>query len=270
MDYQKLQDGCSKFEALALHLKRRRKEAEYTYHFWKSFPGKMTVSGLVSWFDHSNQCQIHTIEPVPTVLCSLRYFIFTLSFQAWFRQRWWMYNQAGRVQLGSVWLHSVKRVEDHLFYPISPVYQPLIPFDLAILSQDSLRKPRRRLICESSNKALTLQNSGRFSVNWFILFNDALVHAQVNTASHSSYSWLLQRCQCLFLSFTFFFFSFILNTLGAFDMNISGVLTDSYQVVCLSLSYQGVFPYKSRVSMHQQPVYCPLVNAAPPCGQGLA
>ncbi|XP_045063859.1 alsin isoform X1 [Coregonus clupeaformis] len=89
VDYQKLQDGCSKFEALALHLKRKRKEAEYTYHFWKSFPGKMTVSGL-----------------------------------------------------------------------------------------DSLRKPHRRLICESSNKALTLQNSGRFSVNWFILFNDALVHAQ--------------------------------------------------------------------------------------------
>uniref|UniRef100_A0A8C7QMR0 Alsin Rho guanine nucleotide exchange factor ALS2 n=1 Tax=Oncorhynchus mykiss TaxID=8022 RepID=A0A8C7QMR0_ONCMY len=88
VDYQKLQDGCSKFEALALHLKRRRKEAEYTYHFWKSFPGKMT---------------------------------------------------------------------------------------------DSLRKPPRRLICESSNKALTLQNSGRFSVNWFILFNDALVHAQFST-----------------------------------------------------------------------------------------
>ncbi|KAL1021859.1 hypothetical protein UPYG_G00018960 [Umbra pygmaea] len=85
LDYQKLQDGCSKFEALALHLKRKRKEAEYTYHFWKSFPGKMT---------------------------------------------------------------------------------------------DSLRKPHRRLICESSNKALMLQNAGRFSVNWFILFNDALVHAQ--------------------------------------------------------------------------------------------
>lgn len=45
--------------------------------------------------------------------------------------------------------------------------------------QDSLRKPSRRLVCESSNKALTLQNAGRFSVNWFILFNDALVHAQV-------------------------------------------------------------------------------------------
>ncbi|XP_041935817.1 alsin isoform X4 [Alosa sapidissima] len=84
-DYQKLQDGCSKFESLVLHLKRKRKEADYTLHFWKSFPGKMT---------------------------------------------------------------------------------------------DSLRKASRRLVCESSNKALTLQNAGRFSVNWFILFNDALVHAQ--------------------------------------------------------------------------------------------
>nr|XP_046238601.1 alsin isoform X2 [Scatophagus argus] len=84
-DYQRLQDSCSKFEALALQLKRKRKDAEYTFHFWKSFPGKMT---------------------------------------------------------------------------------------------DSLRKPHRRLICESSNKALTLQNAGRFSVNWFILFTDALVHAQ--------------------------------------------------------------------------------------------
>nr|XP_033471621.1 alsin isoform X4 [Epinephelus lanceolatus] len=87
-DYQRLQDSCSRFEALALQLKRRRKDAEYTFHFWKSFPGKMT---------------------------------------------------------------------------------------------DSLRKPHRRLICESSNKALTLQNAGRFSVNWFIVFNDALVHAQFST-----------------------------------------------------------------------------------------
>ncbi|XP_014847120.1 PREDICTED: alsin isoform X1 [Poecilia mexicana] len=84
-DYQKLQDSWSKFEALTLQLKRKRKEAEYTFHFWKSFPGKMT---------------------------------------------------------------------------------------------DSLRKPHRRLIYESSNKSLTVQNAGRFSVNWFILFNDSLVHAQ--------------------------------------------------------------------------------------------
>lgn len=42
-DYQRLQDGSSRLEALALQLKRRRKEAEYTAHFWKSFPGKMTV-----------------------------------------------------------------------------------------------------------------------------------------------------------------------------------------------------------------------------------
>ncbi|KAF1371961.1 hypothetical protein PFLUV_G00276500 [Perca fluviatilis] len=87
-EYQMLQDSCSKFEALALQLKRKRKDADYTFHFWKSFPGKMT---------------------------------------------------------------------------------------------DSLRKPHRRLICESSNKALTLQNAGRFSVNWFIVFNDALVHAQFST-----------------------------------------------------------------------------------------
>lgn len=50
---------------------------------------------------------------------------------------------------------------------------------VSLSCQDSLRKPYRRLICESSNKALTLQNAGRFSVNWFILFNDALIHAQV-------------------------------------------------------------------------------------------
>uniref|UniRef100_A0A8C7AYF3 Alsin n=1 Tax=Neovison vison TaxID=452646 RepID=A0A8C7AYF3_NEOVI len=87
-DYQKLQDSSSCYESLALHLGRRRKEAEYTLGFWKTFPGKMT---------------------------------------------------------------------------------------------DSLRKPERRLLCESSNRALSLQHAGRFSVNWFILFNDALVHAQFST-----------------------------------------------------------------------------------------
>lgn len=50
--------------------------------------------------------------------------------------------------------------------------------------QDSLRKPERRLLCESSNRALSLQHAGRFSVNWFILFNDALVHAQVRQIPH--------------------------------------------------------------------------------------
>ncbi|XP_035380643.1 alsin isoform X1 [Electrophorus electricus] len=85
VEHQKLQEMSSGYESLALHLKRKRMEAEHTLHFWKSFPGKMT---------------------------------------------------------------------------------------------DSLRKSSRRLLCESSNKALTLQNAGRFSVNWFILFNDALVHAQ--------------------------------------------------------------------------------------------
>ncbi|XP_029967900.1 alsin isoform X2 [Salarias fasciatus] len=41
-----------------------------------------------------------------------------------------------------------------------------------------LRLPRRRVVCESSNRSLTLQNAGRFSNHWFILFNDALVHTQ--------------------------------------------------------------------------------------------
>lgn len=49
------------------------------------------------------------------------------------------------------------------------------------LSQESLRKPSRRLVCESNNKALALQNAGRFSASWFILFNDVLAHAQVNS-----------------------------------------------------------------------------------------
>lgn len=42
-DYQRLQDSCSQFDALTLQLKRKRKDAEYSFHFWKSFPGKMTV-----------------------------------------------------------------------------------------------------------------------------------------------------------------------------------------------------------------------------------
>ncbi|XP_055083473.1 alsin isoform X1 [Periophthalmus magnuspinnatus] len=85
VEYQRLHESGSRCEAANLQVKRKRKEAEYTLHFWKSFPGKMT---------------------------------------------------------------------------------------------DSLRKPHRRLVCESSNRALSLQNAGRFSVNWFILFSDALVHAQ--------------------------------------------------------------------------------------------
>ncbi|KAK3543549.1 hypothetical protein QTP70_023880, partial [Hemibagrus guttatus] len=55
-------------------------------------------------------------------------------------------------------------------------------------SLESLRKPSRRLLCESSNKGLTLQNAGRFSVNSFILFNDALVHAQGTISSKKFFS----------------------------------------------------------------------------------
>ncbi|XP_063806524.1 alsin isoform X2 [Pseudophryne corroboree] len=88
LEYKKLQDTSIRYDSLGQALSRKKKEAEYTLGFWKTFPGKMT---------------------------------------------------------------------------------------------DSLRKPERRLICESSNRGLGLQNSGRFSVNWFILFNDALVHAQFST-----------------------------------------------------------------------------------------
>ncbi|KAM8933574.1 alsin isoform 2-T2 [Pelodytes ibericus] len=88
LEYKKLQDCSASYESLALVLSRKKKEAECTLSFWKTFPGKMT---------------------------------------------------------------------------------------------DSLRKPDRRLICESSNRGLALQNASRFSVNWFILFNDALVHAQFST-----------------------------------------------------------------------------------------
>ncbi|KAI3356099.1 hypothetical protein L3Q82_017364, partial [Scortum barcoo] len=48
-----------------------------------------------------------------------------------------------------------------------------------------LRLPRRRLVCESSNRSLTLQNAGRFSNHWFMLFNDALVHTQGAIPSQS-------------------------------------------------------------------------------------
>eukprot|EP00063_Salmo_salar_P046370 XP_014021205.1 PREDICTED: alsin-like [Salmo salar] len=86
VEYQRLQEGCSRYEALSRSLRRKRKEAETTNQFWRTYSGKTT---------------------------------------------------------------------------------------------DALRQPLRRLVEESSNKSLTLQNAGRFSVNWFILFNDALIHAQV-------------------------------------------------------------------------------------------
>ncbi|XP_072253374.1 alsin-like isoform X2 [Leuresthes tenuis] len=44
-----------------------------------------------------------------------------------------------------------------------------------------LRLPQRRVVCESTNRSLTLQNAGRFSNHWFILFNDVLVHTQFST-----------------------------------------------------------------------------------------
>ncbi|XP_055005608.1 alsin-like isoform X2 [Boleophthalmus pectinirostris] len=51
-----------------------------------------------------------------------------------------------------------------------------------------LRLPHRRVVCESSHRNLTLQNAGRFSNHWFILFNDALVHTQGTIPSKSFFS----------------------------------------------------------------------------------
>nr|XP_029134559.1 alsin-like isoform X2 [Labrus bergylta] len=51
-----------------------------------------------------------------------------------------------------------------------------------------LRLPKRRVVCESSNRSLTLQNAGRFSNHWFMLFNDALVHTQGAIPSQSLFS----------------------------------------------------------------------------------
>ncbi|XP_030284576.1 alsin-like isoform X4 [Sparus aurata] len=93
-EYQSLHQGCSQYESLSSSLLRRKKEAENTFHFWKTHSGKT----------------------------------------------------------------------------------------------EDLRLAQRRVVCESSNRSLTLQNAGRFSNHWFILFNDALVHTQGAIPSQSIFS----------------------------------------------------------------------------------
>lgn len=63
-EYQKLQDSSSRFEASVLQLKRKRKEADFTVHFWKSFPGKMTVNVHFCGPSHP-----YTIRPLGAVSC---------------------------------------------------------------------------------------------------------------------------------------------------------------------------------------------------------
>lgn len=109
--------------------------------------------------------------------------------------------------------------------------------------QEVLRLPRRRLVCESSNRSLTLQNAGRFSNHWFILFNDALVHMQVNkktlartqqcsrthffhfTFSFSS-SWY--DYHVLSLIFLFFFFTFLFFTTLYFSITQGTIPSQSF------------------------------------------
>ncbi|XP_059199040.1 alsin-like isoform X2 [Centropristis striata] len=94
-EYQSLHQGCGQYDSLSSSLLRRKKEAETTFHFWKTHSGKAT---------------------------------------------------------------------------------------------EVLRLPQRRVVCESSNRSLTLQNAGRFSNHWFILFNDTLVHTQGAIPSQSLFA----------------------------------------------------------------------------------
>uniref|UniRef100_A0AAQ4RL14 PH domain-containing protein n=1 Tax=Gasterosteus aculeatus aculeatus TaxID=481459 RepID=A0AAQ4RL14_GASAC len=61
------------------------------------------------------------------------------------------------------------------------VVRKLTALWLLFFSLSVLRLPQRRVVCESGNRSLTLQNAGRFSNHWFILFNDTLVHTQFST-----------------------------------------------------------------------------------------
>ncbi|XP_071823129.1 alsin-like isoform X4 [Apostichopus japonicus] len=48
---------------------------------------------------------------------------------------------------------------------------------------ESLKRPDRRIIRDSRKKPLQLVNAGRLSSNWFLLFNDVIVHAQPSAGS---------------------------------------------------------------------------------------
>lgn len=43
-EFQSLHQGCGHYESLSLSLSRKKKEAETTFLFWKSYSGKSTVS----------------------------------------------------------------------------------------------------------------------------------------------------------------------------------------------------------------------------------
>lgn len=117
------------------------------------------------------------------------------------------------------------------------MWHSIMPIGILVCRQDSLRKPYRRLICESSNKGLTLQNAGRFSVNWFILFNDVLVHAQVRpTQTHA-------------LTLNAPVTSSPLSPLWSHHISDTVTWCVSSVCVCLPPCCQGVAPCKNLVSM---------------------
>lgn len=130
------------------------------------------------------------------------------------------------------WSHQAFHVQSQ-----GVMWRPIMPIGILVCRQDSLRKPYRRLICESSNKGLTLQNAGRFSVNWFILFNDVLVHAQVRpTQTHA-------------LTLNAAVTSSPLSPLWSHHISDTVTWCVSSVCVCLPPCCQGVAPCKNLVSM---------------------
>ncbi|TRZ00880.1 hypothetical protein DNTS_030251, partial [Danionella cerebrum] len=91
-EYQLIQTGCSRYEALSRLVSKQRKDAEVTFNFWKNF--------------------------------------------------------------------SARNLE-------------------------ALRKPSRRLLCESSKKGLTLQNAGRFSASWALFHQRSLLGLKLTTPEDS-------------------------------------------------------------------------------------
>lgn len=133
--------------------------------------------------------------------------------------------------------------------------------------QEVLRLPQRRVVCESSNRSLTLQNAGRFSNHWFILFSDALVHTQVNkhVLAHSAGSRLVAVISSFFffppkhftdsflssrhgdhmLCLIFLFFSFPLFLFTVVSLNHPGChsLPDLCEYPCHLLAHRPVKPH---------------------------
>lgn len=114
--------------------------------------------------------------------------------------------------------------------------------------QEVLRLPHRRLVCESSNRSLILQNAGRFSNHWFILFNDALVHTQVNLTVAGTQHLSAQRVAAIIYIYFYKYFFF-----SSFCCQHGKLTTCAYPFFPLTMLYfsitQGTIPSQSFVSI---------------------